>query len=91
MKLAFLVLGATLVAAPVLAQSSAAPIANTPDRGSPAQANSGPAATGIASPTATGAESTTNNAAGASNAEQPSRAAPNTGKGGGGGGSGGGG
>src|SRR3954447_21766620 len=91
MKMTLPVLGAILLATPVLAQTSTAPVANTPDRGSPAQANSGPASTGIASPTATGASSITNNPAGASNAEQPTRAAPNTGRGGGGGGTGGGG
>ena len=93
MKLTLLVLGATLAAAPALAQSNTASpsgtLLNTPDRGSPAQANSGPGSTGIGSATGTGAESRTNNPAGASNAEQPERAAPNVGRGGGAGGSGG--
>jgi hypothetical protein len=90
MKLTLPILGALLAAAPALAQTStASPPATSPgvtaNPGSPATANSGPGSTGITSPGGTGAASTTNNPAGASNAEQPNRAAPNTGKGGGGG------
>jgi hypothetical protein len=94
MRKSLIVLGAILFASPVLAQTStASPPATapggSPDRGSPAAANSGPGSTGISSREGTGAGSVTNNPAGAGNAEQPSRAAPNTGRGGGGSGGGG--
>jgi hypothetical protein len=95
MRKSLIVLGAILFASPVLAQTSTASPPAGPgtsaNPGSPAAANSGPGSTGITSRDGTGASTTTNNPAGASNAEQPSRAAPNTGRGGGGGGSGGGG
>lgn len=79
-------------AAPAIAQttpaSPASPPAMTPGAmtpGSPARANSGPGATGVTTGEGTGAGTVTNNAAGGSNAEQPSRAVPNTGSTGGGG------
>ena len=89
MKRNLLITAALLFAAPAFAQSTTvtpmtpaqAPVVQG---GSPATANSGPAATGTVAPTGTGAESITNNSAGTGNAEQPSRAVPNTGKGGGG-------
>jgi hypothetical protein len=73
MKLGFLAGVALLAAAPALAQ--------TAQGGSPGIANSGPASTGTLAPTGTGAESLTNNPAGAGNAGMPSRAIPNTGRG----------
>src|SRR4051794_15805476 len=52
-------------------QSGVTPVPVQP--GGPGAANSGPAATGTVAPGPTGAESRSNNSAGAGNAEQPTR------------------
>lgn len=91
MKRMIIALGATFLALPALAQTGAAPAgsstiapSNSATQGSPATANSGPGATGIVQTERTPAGAASNNSAGAGNAEQPSKAAPTTGKGGGG-------
>src|SRR5215207_7864005 len=87
-KLALLTSAALLAAASAFAQTGTT--TSSPPGASPSTATSGPASTGTVSPTtgpgaATGAETRSNNPAGASNAEQPERGTPQTGRGGGGG------
>jgi len=89
-KLAVLTSAALLAAATAFAQTTSAP-----PGASPRTAPSGPASTDVAPRTtgpgaATGAETTSSNPAGASNAEQPERAGQQTGRGGTGGAGGGG-
>jgi hypothetical protein len=76
-------LGAILFAGAAFAQSAASPPltppGQSPNMGSPATANSGPASTGTVAREGTGAGTVSNNPAGAGNAEQTSRAAPNVG------------
>ena len=97
-KLALLTSAALLTAATAFAQTGtpSGATSSSPPAASPGTATSGPGSTGTVSPStgagaATGAETRSNNPAGASNAEQPERATPQGGRGGGGGGAGGGG
>src|SRR4051794_4723276 len=97
-KLAFLTSAVLLSTANAFAQpgtTSAAP-SPPPPAASPGTATSGPGSTGTVSPSvgagaATGAETRSNNPAGASNAEQPALGTPQTGRASGGSGAGGGG
>jgi hypothetical protein len=76
-------LAAVLFAGVAHAQSAVSPPltppGQSPNAGSPAIANSGPASTGTVAREGTGAGTVSNNSAGAGNAEQNSRAAPNVG------------
>lgn len=90
-KVIIVALGSLVLASPALAQSpTARPETGTvtsPPGAGPNTANSGPASTQIATPPGGGAaESVSNNSAGASNAEQTNKPAPNTNRAGGGGG-----
>ena len=84
MKLLIVSLGVLGLATAALAQGSpVSPPANAPgqssNQGSPAQANSGPGATGTVATEGTGAGTISNNAAGAGNAAMPERANPTVG------------